>query len=184
VHDVQAAAGAPLTEGGRRRAGVLLIVAAAVLAADQLTKILAVALLDPGRAVQVVGDVVQLRLIRNPGAAFSLATNLTPVLTVVAIVVVLAILLVGRRVAHRGWAVALGAVLGGALGTLSDRIFRLPGPFQGHVVDFVELPNWPVFNLADTAIVSGAVLVAVLSVRGIPHDGVRREPAEREAATV
>lgn len=182
MHDVQAAAGAPLTDGGRRRSGVLLIVAAAVLAADQLTKILAVALLDPGHAVPVIGEVVQLRLIRNPGAAFSLATNLTPVLTVVAIVVVLVILAVSRRVAHRSWAVALGAVLGGALGTLTDRLFRLPGPFRGHVVDFVELPNWPVFNLADSAIVTGAVLVAVLSVRGIPHDGVSRRSASKEAA--
>lgn len=156
--------------------------AAAVLTADQLTKIVAVTLLDPGQAVSVIGDAVQLRLIRNPGAAFSLATNLTPVLTVVAAVVVTVILVVSRRVAHRGWAVALGAVLGGALGTLTDRMFRLPGPFRGHVVDFVELPGWPVFNLADTAIVTGAVLVTVLSVRSIPHDGVRREPATHEEA--
>ncbi|TDC50120.1 signal peptidase II [Jiangella ureilytica] len=182
MHDVQAAAGAPLTDGGRRRAGVLLAVAAAVLAADQLTKMLAVALLDPGRAVPVVGELVQLRLIRNPGAAFSLATNLTPVLTVVALVVVLAILAVSRRVVNRSWAVALGAVLGGALGTLTDRMFRMPGPFRGHVVDFVELPNWPVFNVADSAIVTGAVVVAVLSVRGIPHDGDRRRSETREEA--
>ncbi len=182
MHDVQAEAGAPLTDGGRRRTGVLLTVAVAVLAADQLTKILAVALLDPGRAVPVIGDLVQLRLIRNPGAAFSLATNMTPVLTVVAIAVVLVIVAVSRRVAHRGWAVALGAVLGGALGTLTDRIFRMPGAFRGHVVDFVELPNWPVFNLADSAIVAGAVLVAVLSVRGVPHDGVRRASQSREKA--
>lgn len=156
---------------GRRRAGVLLAVAAVVLAFDQLAKVIAVAQLDPGRPVSIIGDVVRLRLIRNPGAAFSLATGLTPVLTIVAIVVITMILVVSRRVTSSAWAGALGCVLGGALGTLSDRIFRAPGPFRGHVVDFVELPNWPVFNVADSAIVCGALLIAVLSLRGIPYTG-------------
>ncbi|TDD97751.1 signal peptidase II [Jiangella asiatica] len=182
---MQAAPGASLTHDGTdsrsARAGVLLVVAAGVLALDQVTKILAVTQLEPGRAVPVIGDLVQLRLIRNPGAAFSLATNLTPVLTAVAIAVVMAIVWISRRVRSRAWAVALGGVLGGALGTLSDRMFRMPGPFRGHVVDFVELPNWPVFNVADSAIVAGAVVVAVLSLRGIPHDGAARR---RRAAAV
>ncbi len=162
------------TDSRSARAGVLLVVAVAVLALDQATKILAVAQLDPGRAVPVLGDVLQLRLIRNPGAAFSLATNLTPALTAAATAVVLAILWISRRVRSLPWAVALGGVLGGALGTLSDRMFRMPGPFRGHVVDFLEVPNWPVFNLADSAIVAGAAAVAVLSLRGIRHDGAVR----------
>lgn len=155
------------------RRAVLLAVAAVVLALDQLAKVIAVTQLDPGRVVPVLGDVVQLRLIRNPGAAFSLATTMTPVLTIAAIVVIVVILRVSRRVTSPIWAAALGGVLGGALGTLTDRIFRAPGPFRGHVVDFVELPNWPVFNVADAAIVCGATLVVVLSLRGVPHDRSR-----------
>jgi signal peptidase II len=177
---MQATRGASLTRdadertaGGRRRVGVLFAVAATVVVLDQLTKIMAVAWLDDGRVVEVVGGVLQLRLVRNPGAAFSVATNMTVVLAIVAAAVVVVILRISRRLRSGPWAVALGGLLGGAIGNLIDRVFREPSPLRGHVVDFLELPNWPVFNVADSAIVGAAVLVALLSLRGVTYDGSR-----------
>lgn len=140
-----------------------------LLILDQVAKHLAVSQLGDD-VVPLLGDVLQLRLIRNPGAAFSLFTDLTVVLTVVAAVVAVVILWVSRRVTSTGWAVALGLLLGGVLGNLADRLFREPGPLRGHVVDFLELPNWPVFNLADSAVVCAAVLVVLLSLRGVPYE--------------
>jgi signal peptidase II len=121
---------------------------------------------------------VYLQLVRNPGAAFSLATGYTWLLTIVAIAVVVVIVRVARRLRSTGWAVALGLVLGGALGNLTDRLFRSPGPLQGHVVDVVSLfatdgRVWPVFNLADSCIVSGGVLLVLLALTGRELDGTR-----------
>ena len=86
-------------------------------------------------------------------------------------VVILVILRIARRLRSGPWAVGLGMVLGGAVGNLVDRVFREPGPFRGHVVDFLELPHWPVFNLADSAIVCGGILIVILSFRGLDPDG-------------
>ncbi len=147
------------------------MVAAVVYAADQVTKILAVALLEPGEVVAVLGQLLQLRLVRNPGAAFSFATGATWVFTLIAVVVVVAVLRVARRLGSRSWAVALGLLLAGALGNLTDRLLRSPGVARGHVVDFLELPNWPIFNLADCAICAAAGLVVILAVRGTDVDG-------------
>jgi signal peptidase II len=182
---MQATGGASLTgdvrqstAGGRRRVGVLAAVAVSVFALDQVTKIMAVAWLRDGQVVEVVDGILRLRLVRNPGAAFSFATDLTIVLTAVAATVVVVIMRLSRRLTSPSWAVALGGLLGGALGNLTDRIFREPAPFRGHVIDFLELPNWPVFNVADSAIVGSAVLVAWLSVRGVTYDG-SSPPAHR-----
>lgn len=139
-----------------------------MLALDAATKFLAVRELSPTEPVQVLNGVLSLRLVRNPGAAFGMAQGLTVVLTLIAVVVVVAILRMAPRLRSTRWAIALGLVLGGALGNLLDRIFRAPGPGRGHVVDFLELPRWPVFNLADSAIVAAALLMVLLSVRGIP----------------
>jgi signal peptidase II len=157
--------------GGRRSLGVLLAVATTVVLLDQISKIMAVAWLDERRVVEVVDGVLQLRLVRNPGAAFSVATNMTVVLALVATVVVVVILRISRRLRSGLWALALGCLLGGAVGNLIDRVFREPAPLRGHVVDFLELPNWPVFNLADSAIVGAAVLVVLLTLRGVAFDG-------------
>ncbi|WP_232662183.1 signal peptidase II [Pseudonocardia sp. TRM90224] len=164
---------------------LLAVIAALVLAADVITKIVAVAQLEGREPVAVLGGAVYLQLIRNPGAAFSLATGYTWVLSIVAVAVVVVIIRVARRLRSTGWAVALGLVLGGALGNLSDRVFRAPGPFQGHVVDMVSLfaPDgraWPVFNLADSSIVSGGVLLVLMALLGRELDGSR--PADRKAA--
>jgi signal peptidase II len=163
----------PAAAGSRRLAALLLAVAAAVLALDQLTKSWVVAALSGGEVVDVVGSFLRLRLTRNSGAAFSFATGSTWVFTLVASVVAVVILRLARRLGSLGWAVALGLLLGGALGNLTDRVFRAPGFGRGHVVDFLELPHWPVFNLADSCIVSAAVLIALLGLRGIGVDGSR-----------
>src|SRR5919112_1901042 len=119
---------------------VLSLIAVAVLALDIVTKVVAVAQLEDRAPVEILGGLVYLQLVRNPGAAFSLATGYTWVLTIVAIAVVVVIIRVARRLRSTGWAVALGLVLGGALGNLADRIFRTPGPLQGHVADTRRLP--------------------------------------------
>lgn len=140
---------------------------------DQATKIMALEWLGEGRVVPVVDGILQLRLVRNPGAAFGLAENLTVLLALIVIVVIFVILRMSRRLTNLGWAIGLAGLLGGAVGNLGDRLFRQPGPFRGHVIDFLELPHWPVFNVADSAVVAGAVLIALLSVRGVSYDGSR-----------
>lgn len=157
---------------------VLSLIAVAVLALDIVTKVVAVAQLEHREPVEILGGLVYLQLVRNPGAAFSFATGYTWVLTIVAIAVVVVIVRVARRLRSTGWAVALGLVLGGALGNLTDRLFRSPGPLHGHVVDIVSLlaPDgrvWPVFNLADSSIVSGGVLLVLLALLGRELDGTR-----------
>lgn len=145
---------------------VLALIAVVVLALDLVTKIVVVAKLDPADPVQIIGDTVTLHLIRNPGAAFSMATGLTWILTLIAIGVVVWIVRMGSRLRSMWWAVGLGLVLGGALGNLVDRLFRAPGPMQGHVVDFVSVGWFPIFNVADSAITCAAVLLVGLTVLG------------------
>jgi len=152
---------------------LLLCVGLGVLALDLTTKLLAVRELSDREPVELLGGLLTLRLVRNPGAAFGMAQGLTVVLTLIAVGVAVVILRMARRLQSVWWAVALGLVLGGALGNLVDRVFRAPAPGRGHVVDFLELPRWPVFNVADSAIVCAAVLMVLLSARGIPHDEVR-----------
>jgi signal peptidase II len=157
---------------------LLGMIATVVLLADVLTKVIGVAELEGQEPVPLLGGLIYLQLVRNPGAAFSLATGYTWVLTLIAVAVVVVIIRVARRLRSTGWAVALGLILGGALGNLGDRIFRAPGPLQGHVVDTVSLfaPDgrvWPVFNLADSCIVSGGVLLVLLALTGRELDGSR-----------
>ena len=153
---------------------LLFAIAGTILATDLLTKILAVANIEPGRPVWLVGDLVSLRLVRNPGAAFSMATGMTWLLTLVAVGVVIGVVRIGRTLRSPWWALGLGLVLGGALGNLVDRFFRAPGVMQGHVVDFVSVGWWPVFNVADSAIVCGAILLVVLTLVGLEPDGTRK----------
>lgn len=189
MHDMQAARGTPLSEPSRPgddrpgRVGLLLAVAGAVLAVDVSSKILAVDRLAGRAPIEVIDGVLSLRLVRNPGAAFGLAEGMTVILTCIAVVVVGVILRMARRMRSTGWAVALGLVLGGALGNLGDRLFRSPGPLRGHVIDFLELPHWPVFNVADSSIIAGASLLVLLNLRGVHHDRSRPRAASGASAS-
>ncbi|WP_245549861.1 signal peptidase II [Gordonia effusa] len=168
----------------QRRARVtltLLLIAVVVLAVDIATKSLAVAHIDPADPISIIGDTVTLTLLRNSGAAFSMATGYTWVLTIIALVVVVVIVRFSARLRSGWWMLGLGLVLGGALGNLVDRIFRSPGPLRGYVVDFVSVGWWPVFNVADSAVVCGAVLLVVLTIIGIEFDGTRTGWAARDA---
>lgn len=158
-----------------RRITLFACVAAAVLALDVISKVLVVAMLPPGKHERLLGGAIYLDVARNSGAAFSLGTGFTVILTLIAIAVVVVIVRTASRLHSRGWAVALGLILGGALGNLSDRIFRSPGVFRGYVVDWISLfgpdaAHWPIFNLADSAIVCGAILAALLSICGVALD--------------
>ncbi len=173
------AVGEPASAPLRRRLRLLLSVAALVLILDIVTKVLAVKFLTPGVPVSIIGDTVTWTLVRNSGAAFSMATGYTWVLTLVATGVVLGIIWMGRRLVSPWWAVGLGMILGGALGNLVDRFFRSPGPLRGHVVDFLSIGWWPVFNVADPAVVGGAILLVGLSLFGYDFDAPdRRGDAE------
>jgi signal peptidase II len=157
-----------------RRLPWLLLIAAVVLAVDLGTKALVVAKMTPGEPISIIGDVVRLTLIRNSGAAFSMATGMTWLLTLIAVAVVIGVIRIGRTLRSLSWAIGLGLVLGGALGNLVDRLFRAPGPLQGHVIDFIAVTKWwPVFNVADSSIVCGAILLVVLTVFGFEPDGTR-----------
>jgi signal peptidase II len=145
-----------------------------VLVADVVTKVIVVDKLSNRAPVQVIPHVLRFTLTRNPGAAFSIGQGATVLFTAVALAVVVVIARTLRSLVSRGWALALGLLLGGALGNLTDRLFRSPGPLRGHVVDWIELPHWPVFNVADSAIVCGGVLAMLLAMRGIELDGTRR----------
>jgi signal peptidase II len=147
----------PLT---RRSPAGPLAVAAVIVVLDQLTKIWAVSALADG-PVEVIGELLQFRLTRNPGGAFSLLTGLTPVLAILAVVMVVYIVRTTRRTSDAVMAYSLALVLGGAVGNLVDRMVRSPGFLRGEVVDFIKVPNWPTFNVADCAITVGVILIAI-----------------------
>lgn len=158
------------------------VVAVIALAADVVTKIAAVAWLRPSEPVPVVGDLLRLYLIRNPGAAFSIGEGATWIFTLLAFAVLAFLLgVVVPRTRHGGWAIGLGLVAAGITGNLIDRLFREPAFARGHVVDFLQLPYWPIFNVADMCVVFGTLTIIVLwLVKGVGHDGIPEK--EREAA--
>ncbi|GAB2608024.1 signal peptidase II [Streptomyces capparidis] len=156
---------------GPRRVAVLLGVAALAYALDLVTKLVVVAELEHEPAIEIVGDWLKFEVVRNAGAAFGIGEALTIVLTLIATIVIGVIARIARKLHSLPWAVALGLLLGGALGNLTDRVFRSPGIFRGEVVDFIAPAHFAVFNLADSAIVCGGVLIVVLSFRGLSPDG-------------
>jgi signal peptidase II len=162
----------PPAAGNPRRVRVLLGVALFVLTLDIVTKVIVVATLSH-REIGLLGGFLHLLVDRNSGAAFSVGPSLTILYSLIAITVVVVILRTSRRIRSLSWAITLGLLLGGATGNLVDRIFRWPGPFRGWVVDWIQIPHWPVFNLADSAIVCGGILAVLLSARGIHLDGRR-----------
>src|SRR5215469_9553341 len=155
-----------------RALAVMLVVAALVLTADAISKAIVLDKL-PGRPpVRLLGGLITLRLTYNAGAAFGVGTSYTVVIALIACAVIFFIFRTARRLRSIAWSIALGLLLGGALGNLSDRLFRAPGPFRGRVVDWINLPHFPwTFNIADSAIVCAAALIAVLAFGGRPIEG-------------
>ena len=163
----------PAAAPGGRKLSVVIGVALTVLALDVTTKVIVVRALANRPPIRLLDGFLTLLLLRNSGAAFSIGTSMTIVFTVIAAAVIFYILRAARKLRSLPWAITLGLLLGGATGNLSDRIFRSPGLFRGDVVDWIQLPHWPVFNLADSAIVCGGALAVLLALRGIRLDGTR-----------
>ncbi|MFC4059899.1 signal peptidase II [Planomonospora corallina] len=200
MRGLQAEGGAPLTDGGaadgtaapavpsgRRRIAVLATIAPIVYLLDLVTKTIVLETLEGRDPLVLIPGLLQLRVIFNSGAAFSIGTGMTIIFTFVAAGVVIAILRTARHLRSLPWAVTLGLLLGGALGNLTDRVFRWPAgfgrdaPFQGYVVDFIETfpGHFPVWNVADAAIVCGGVLAVFFAWRGHQIDGTR-DTGEKE----
>jgi signal peptidase II len=151
----------------------VLVTAVVVIAVDQLTKFWAQQVLLPrleaGQGpIEILGSWLRLTYAENTGAAFSMGTGLTWIFTLIACVVVVIIIKVASKLTNIWWALALGGLLGGAMGNLTDRIFRAPGVGRGFVVDFIQLPYWPIFNIADSAVVISAIGMVFLAWRGVP----------------
>jgi signal peptidase II len=157
----------------RRAALFGLFAAIAVFAYvfDQLTKLWVTSTMTEGERIPVFPPLLHWFYIRNSGAAFSIGENVTWVFTIIMAAVSVAILLQLRKLGSLWWALALGLLLGGALGNLTDRLFRDPSFAMGHVVDFIQLPNFAIFNIADSAVVSAVVIICLLTLRGISLDG-------------
>jgi len=165
--------------GTHRLYWLVLGLAIFVILADQLSKWWAESNLGNGEVIPVIGDFIQFWLVYNPGAAFSIGEEFTWVLAIVAAVAVVAIAWYAWRVRSRAWAVALGLLLGGATTHLGDRLFRQPGFGRGHVVDFIDYFGWFVGNIADIALVGGAVMIVILSILGLRVGG-KEDDAEAQ----
>lgn len=176
---MQAARGATLTKAGRLRAlvfGVWLF----ALALDVSTKILVVERLEHREPIRLLGGAVNLVVSRNSGAAFSFAQGATLLFTAIAVGVIVVIIRSLSRLGSTGWAITLGLLAGGAMGNLVDRLARAPGVGRGAVVDFISVPHFASFNIADSAITVGALFAVLLSLRGIELDGTRRGARQAE----
>jgi signal peptidase II len=161
---VSAASPAPERRRRLRLALLLYGVAAGAYVVDRVTKVLAEELLEGGPPIELIPSVLQLRYTTNPGGAFGLFGGLTWLFVTVSVVVVVVVILASRNLPTAASAWGLGLVLAGGLGNLTDRVIRGPG-LAGEVVDFIDFRVWPVFNLADTAIVAGAAILVIQSLR-------------------
>ncbi|KAB1644240.1 signal peptidase II [Gulosibacter chungangensis] len=162
---------------------MLTTIAVAVFAADQLVKQLVVSNMREGEVIDVIDGVLQWYFVRNSGAAFSMASGQTWLLTIVALAVIVAVIVLSRRIHSARWAAVFGLVLGGALGNLFDRLFREPGFFRGHVVDYISTP-WlipAIYNIADIAIVVGMIFFVLLTILDVRLDGTRPKRVKETA---
>nr|WP_283251566.1 signal peptidase II [Aeromicrobium duanguangcaii] len=149
------------------------VVAFLVVAVDQLTKWWAVERLDGHDPIPVVGDLLSLRFVLNPGAALGTGAGYTIVLSAIAIAVTITLIVIAPRLRDTWWAVGLGLFLGGAVGNLMDRLFREPAFLRGHVVDFIDYAGFFVGNVADIALTVAAIVIIWRSWRGHRFDGTR-----------
>lgn len=156
---------------GRRRILALFTVAVVAYLLDLISKIIVVEKLEHHAPIEIIGDLLRFEAVRNPGAAFGMGEAFTIIFTFIAASVIVVIIRLARKLYSLPWAIALGLLLGGALGNLTDRIFRSPGVFEGAVVDFIAPAHFAVFNLADSAIVCGGILIVLLSFKGLDPDG-------------
>lgn len=158
---------------------ILAVVALCVYLLDQIAKVLVVSNLYEGQQVQVLGQLLQLHFVKNPGAAFSIGSGSTWIFSIVGVGVLGFVIWYAPRIRSTAWAILFGLLLGGLLGNLTDRLFREPGFGVGHVVDFLQIPLLPaIFNLADVAIVSSMALFLILTLRGTGLDGRRASDEE------
>lgn len=155
------------------------LIAVVVVALDQVTKVWALDALTQGERTPLLGDLLGLSLVFNSGAALSIATGMTWIFTAAAAGVTVVVLRMANRLGSRGWTVALGLLLGGAVGNLVDRLFRQPAFARGEVVDFIAYGDWFVGNVADIAIVAAAGLMVLLGMRGIGIDGRRLDAVSK-----
>lgn len=164
-----------------------LAIAAFAVGLDQWTKALAEANLDPREPVRILGGLVYLSLTWNSGAAFSLGSDYTWIFTIIASAVVVFLIVLSRRIVYPAWSIAIGLVLGGAAGNLIDRYFREPGFAHGHVVDFISVfapyaEVFPIFNIADSALCCGVVLIVLLELTGHGFSPESRKSSAKEVA--
>jgi signal peptidase II len=176
---------APTPVGARKVSGkaliALAVVAAFVYSIDQLSKILIVRSMIEGTQVSVLGPILQFHFVKNPGAAFSLASGTTWVFSIAAAAVTVFILYFARRIRSTQWAVLFGMLLGGTTGNLTDRLFRPPGFGTGHVIDFIQVYGFPaIFNVADSFICVSMVLFVILTIRGVGLDGQITKTKQQE----
>jgi signal peptidase II len=170
----------PLPPRRARTFAVMLGVAAAVVTADAVSKALALRDLPGRRPVRLLDGLLTLKLTLNPGAAFGVGTSYTAIIALIACGVVVYVIRMAARLRSLAWTIGLGLLLGGAAGNLADRLFRGPGPLRGSVVDWLNLPHFAwTFNLADTAVTCAAVLVGLLTLRGVRIDGTSSAGAAR-----
>jgi signal peptidase II len=134
---------------------------------DYITKAWALIALE-SEPRKIVGTLIQFTLVKNSGAAFNLAGSFTVIFSVIAVLVIATIVRYAQSITSRGWLVCAGLLLGGVFGNLTDRIFREPGFLVGHVVDWIQIPHWPVFNIADSAITVAAIIAVIQTMRNVP----------------
>ena len=182
--EIAAGAARPVPPSPRPRRAVLLSLfagfAAFAYVLDQLTKLWVTSTMVEGERIPVLPPLLHWYFIRNSGAAFSIGENVTWVFSIIMAGVAIAILFQVRRLGSAWWSLALGLLLGGALGNLTDRLFREPSFGMGHVVDFIQLPNFAIFNIADSAVVSAVAIICFLTLRGIALDGTRLGSGHRD----
>ena len=153
-----------------------------VYSLDQVAKFLVVSNLTVGEQVPILGELLQLHYVKNPGAAFSIGAGSTWIFAIIASAVVVVIIIFARRIRSIGWAVLLGLLLGGNAGNLTDRLVREPGFAIGHVIDFLQIYAFPaIFNVADMAIVFSMVVFVILTIRGVRLNGTRVENEKKIA---